>query len=103
MKQAMVGDNAKSPFRVSVLDILLVNDVHLCLHELLTLAQVKMFRLESKKVKLDEMFIDLILKMDKCKYIAIEAQDDMALIESNIIIDKQNIQPLENKVIFSPT
>jgi hypothetical protein len=77
--------------------------VHLCLHELLTLAQVKMFRLESKKVKLDEMFIDLILKMDKCKYIAIEAQDDMALIESNIIIDKQNIQPLENKVIFSPT
>ncbi len=62
-----------------------------------------MFRLESKKVKLDEMFIDLILKMDKCKYIAIEAQDDMALIESNIIIDKQNIQPLENKVIFSPT
>jgi hypothetical protein len=33
----------------------------------------------------------LLLNMDDCKVVAIEAQDDMALIESNIKVVKKNI------------
>jgi hypothetical protein len=40
--------------------------------------------------------------MDDCRSIVTEVQDDMALIESDIRIIEQNIQPLENKVSFSP-
>ncbi len=36
-KQAMVGNNAKCPFGALIPDILLIDDVHLCLHELLKL------------------------------------------------------------------
>jgi hypothetical protein len=36
-KQAIVGNNAKCPFGASIPDILLIDDVHLCLHELLKL------------------------------------------------------------------
>lgn len=39
----------KCPFGVSIPDVLLINDLHLCLHELLMLMQVKVSRLESKK------------------------------------------------------
>jgi hypothetical protein len=102
-KQAMVGDDAKCPFGTSIPNILLLNDVHICLHELLTFMQVKMSRLESKKVKLDEKFIGLLLNMDDCKSTAIKAQDDMALIELDIRVDRQSIQPLKEKEIFLPT
>lgn len=102
-KQAMVGDDVKCPFGTSIPNILLVNDVHICLHELLTFTQVKMSRLESKKVKFDEKFIGLLLHMDDCKSVTIEAQDDMALIELDIRVDKQNIQPLKEKEMFLPT
>ncbi len=39
----------KCPFGVLVLDILLVNDLHLCLHELRMFMQMKVCRLELKK------------------------------------------------------
>lgn len=87
----MVGNNAKCPFGASVPNILLIDDVHLCLCELLKLAQVKMSCLELEKVKLDEKFINLLLNMDDCKVATIEAQDDMALNESNIRVVKHNI------------
>jgi hypothetical protein len=47
--------------------------------------------LELEKVKLDEKFINLLLNMDDCKVATIEAQDDMALNESNIRVVKHNI------------
>ncbi len=75
----------------SVPNILLIDAVHLCLCELLKLAQVKMSCLELEKVKLDEKFINLLLNMDDCKVATIEAQDDMALNESNIRVVKHNI------------
>jgi len=64
---------------------------------------MKMSFLESEKVKLDEKFIGLLLNMDDRKVATIEAQDGMALIESDIRVVKKNIQPLEEKVNFLPT
>ncbi len=43
------GRRVKCPFGVSVRDVLLIDDLHLCLHELLMLVQVKVCRLESEK------------------------------------------------------
>jgi hypothetical protein len=48
-KEDVVGDDAKCPFGVSLQDVLLIDDLHLCLHELLMLMQVKMCCLESEK------------------------------------------------------
>jgi hypothetical protein len=90
-KQVVVGDDAKCPFGGLIPNILLIDDVHLCLHELLTFAQVKMSRLELEKVKFDEKFINLLLNMDDCKIAEIKAQDDMALIELDIRVVKQSI------------
>jgi hypothetical protein len=72
-KQTMVGDDAKCSFRALVPKILLVIDVHLCLCELLTLTKVKMSFLKSKKVKLDEKLIGLLLNMDDREFAAIKA------------------------------
>jgi hypothetical protein len=41
--------------------------------------------------------------MDDHKVVMIKAQDDMVLIELDIIIVKQRMKPLEEKVSFSPT
>jgi hypothetical protein len=89
--QVIVGNNAKCPFGVSILDILLVDDVHLCLHELLTFTYVKVSHLKLKKVKLNEKFIDLWFNMDDRKTVVIEAHDDMVLIESDMKTIEQNI------------
>jgi hypothetical protein len=45
---------------------------------------VKVSHLELKKVKLNEKLIDLWFNMDDHKAVTIDAQDDMALIESDI-------------------
>ncbi len=48
-KQDVVGDDVKCPFGDLVLVVLLVDDLHLCLHELLMFVQVKVSRLEAEK------------------------------------------------------
>ncbi len=48
-KQDVVGDDVKCPCGVSIPNVLLVDDLHLRLHELLMFVQVKVCRLELKK------------------------------------------------------
>jgi hypothetical protein len=46
--------------------------------------QAKVFRLENKKTKLDEKLIGFWFNMDDHINVIVEAQDNRALIESNI-------------------
>ncbi len=48
-KQDVVGDDVKCPFGILVPVVLLVDDLHLCLHDLLMFVQLKVSRLELEK------------------------------------------------------